>query len=185
MKKYLFILIALLISGCGCVLTQVPPQTIQADVNCQALLPDYTKIVLAFDHCNRPLTKQQSPLPGTLLTINNPAITVTITAKNDLGIMSEPMYISVLLIDTVKPILSWPVGQLNMTEQDVINLYKNWEAAVKVHGIAKWMYDQKWTGGMAFADTTRIENELHFFTNIITLTDEEYAQYVTFVEGNH
>jgi hypothetical protein len=82
-----------------------------------------------------------------------------------------------------------------MTDEDVTNMYKTWEAAVKVHGIAKWMYDRKWQNGIAMIDTMIVdscgnykwiypEGTLRYFTNTIRLSDEEYNQYVTFVESN-
>ena len=195
MKKTLFILVAVLLSGCGCLLSQIPPQTIYAGVGCTAPLPDYRSQVIASDNCEGILTITQNPVAGTLLTVINPAVTVILTAKDAFGNISKPLNVSVILIDTVKPILSFPIGQLNMTEQDMMNIYANWVAAVKVHGIAKWMYDRSWQQGLVMADTTVLdscgiahriypEGNLKYFQNIIELTDEEYSQYVSYVESN-
>lgn len=170
-------------TSCGCLLSQVPPQVIMAGPGCQAPLPDYRTKVVASDNCSGTITITQTPAAGTILNVGQPTLTVVMTARDQFGNVSKPLNISVTLIDTVKPILSWPQGQANMNEQDVINLYKNWQEAVKVHGIAKWIYDQRWTQGMPFADTTRIMESLHYFTNIIKLTDEEYNQYVSYVES--
>jgi len=68
-----------------------------------------------------------------------------------------------------------------MTDEDVVNLYRNWEAAIKVHGIARWMYDQSWTQGLEFADSTVVDR-LRYFNNTIMLSDEEFAEYVSYIE---
>jgi len=46
MKK-LFILsvFALLISGCTCIISQIPPQYLQVDATCGAALPDYLPLI--------------------------------------------------------------------------------------------------------------------------------------------
>lgn len=193
MKRYIVIFCTLLLMGCTpcIVLSQVPPQTLQAGPGCQAPLPDYTLKVTATDNCGGTPVIKQTPLPGTMLTSANPSVTVTLTATDQAGNVSDPMLVPVLLIDTVKPILSWPVGQANMTEQDVVNLYENWVAAVKVHGIAKWVYDRTWTQGLVFAESYTdscgvvhplyVEDNLKYFQNVIKLTDEEYNQYVSYV----
>lgn len=82
-----------------------------------------------------------------------------------------------------------------MTDEDINNLYKNWESAVKVQGIAKWMYDRKWQNGFTMIDTAIVDScgnyrfiqpeySLRYFTNTIRLSDQEYAQYVTYMEEN-
>jgi hypothetical protein len=176
-------------------LSQIPPQTVYAGAGCTAPLPDYRNKVVASDNCIGTIVITQTPIPGTMLTATNPAVTVVLTAKDAFGNTSKPLNVSVTLIDTIAPILTWPVGQINMTDQDLINVYKNWEAGVKIHGIAKWMYDRKWQNGLVLADTTIIdscsiahriypEGNLKYFTNIVKLTDEEYAQYISYVEAN-
>jgi hypothetical protein len=110
-------------------------------------------------------------------------VNVVITARDAFGNVSKPLNIPVTLIDTIAPILNFPIGQANMNEEDVVNLYKNFTAAIKVHGIAKWMYDQKWTNGYPFADSARVEESLRWFHNSIRLTDEEYTQYVAYMNN--
>lgn len=191
MKKIILLLFPLLAS-CSCLLSQIPPQTIYADQNCEGTLPDYRTRVVASDNCQGEITITQTPVAGTKLTVANPSVNVTLTARDAFGNISRPVNVSVQLIDTVPPILSWPVGQLNMTEQDAVNIYANWEATVKATGIAHFMYDRRWTQGLALADTTyvdscgvvhdyHVEDNLRYFTNTIKLTDEEYAQYVAIV----
>lgn len=181
--KIVILILGLLMTSCGCLLSQVPPQTLYVNQNCEGILPDYRTKVIVTDNCPAGTILTQTPVAGTILGVLNPSINVVITARDAFGNVSKPLNIPVVLVDTIAPILSFPIGQANMTDQDLVNLYNNWIAAVKVHGIAKWMYDRSWTQGMAFADTARIEENLKYFTNIIKLSDEEYAQYVNYISG--
>jgi hypothetical protein len=180
MKKLVFLL-CFAFCGCTCMLSQVPPQTIYTDASCQGVLPDYTKIVTAVDNCGT-VTLTQAPAAGFVLTVANPVQKVTVTGRDQFGNTSR-MTIDVVLVDTVPPVLNWPAGQVAMTDAEMMYLYQNWESAIKVHGIAKWIYDQRWTQGIPFADTTRILESLKTFTHAITLTDAEYAQFVAFTQN--
>ena len=179
MKKLLLIL-SVILSSCSCLLSQIPPQTIYVDQNCEALLPDYTIQTVAIDNCPEGMVINQTPIPGTLMSVSNPALDVSIKAVDAFGNTSNTLTFTVILLDTIAPVLSWPIAQINMTDEHLIALYQNWEAGVKVKGIANWIYDQSWTQGMAFADTTRIIESLKTFTHVITLTDEEYSQYESY-----
>lgn len=181
MKKIFIILVAAMLTSCGCLLSQVPPQVIYVDQNCQGRLPDYTKVVTASDNCGT-VVLTQTPAANTLLDVATPAMVVTVTGTDRFGNRAQ-IVINVTLVDTVPPVLSWPAGQIAMGEQGMLNLYKNWEAAVKVHGMAQWVYDQRWTQGMPLADTARIMESLKYFTNVVKLTDAEYTQYVNYVQG--
>lgn len=194
MKK-LFILFLILFTSCKCILSQIPPQTVYADENCQAFLPDLRDSVVVKENCEGAYSLSQDPEAGTLMTVDNPAVDVTIIATDVFGNASKPLVVSVIMIDTIPPILSWPVGQISMTEKYLMDLYANWEAGVKVHGIAQWMYDRSWTQGLALADTTfvdscgithsyHVEDNLRYFENVIKLTDEEYDQYVSYKNSN-
>jgi len=178
MKKLLGLALSIALVSCTC-LSQIPPQVLYVDNNCEAFLPDYTTQVVVTDNCPEGIVINQTPKAGTALTVSNPSVDVEIIAIDAFGNISDKLIISVTLTDTIAPILSWPIGQINMKESDVINLYNNWIAAVKVHGAAKWIYDQTWTNGYAFADTANILEGLKTFTHSITLTDEEYSEYLS------
>jgi hypothetical protein len=193
MKKLLILLVSVAFTSCKCVLSQVPPQVIYADADCQAQLPNYLEQVVASDNCEL-FAVTQTPEPGYVLDAQNQVVNVTIRAQDVFNNSTEVTF-SVTLLDTIPPVLEWPIGQINMTEDDVRNLYTNWVAAVKVHGIARWMYDRTWTQGLPLADTTfvdscgvthdyHVEDNLKYFHNIIKLSDEEFDQYVTLVETN-
>ena len=174
MRKLIFLL-PFLFCSCACLLSQVPPQTIYVDENCEGVIPDYTLIVIASDNCS-PVVLTQEPEPGFVLDVNTPTKDVIITGTDEFNNIAT-MIIPVVLIDTIPPILEWPEGQVAMGEDGVVQLYENWVAAVKVNGLAKFIYDQSWTQGIPFADTAFIMNQLHYFTNIIELTDSEYSEF--------
>lgn len=183
-KIFTVILLGIL-SSCTCMLSQIPPQLIYVDQNCQGRIPDFTKAVVVRDNCLDGVTIFQSPSPGTLMSTSNPTMKVTVSAKDAFGNSSNSIIVDVILTDTIPPILEWPAAQISMTDQQVSDLYKVWESAVKVHGIAKWIYDQKWRQGFTFpspVDSLIIMENLKYFTNTIKLTDQEYAQYVDYVE---
>lgn len=181
MKKLMLLLVPFMMYGC-CVLSQVPPQTLYVDQNCQATLPDYTQIVIASDNCGE-VTLYQTPEPGTIYGVDNPSFDVIVQGVDRFGLVSE-LIIPVTLIDTIPPVLEWPEGQVAMNDTGVINLWKNFEAAVKVQGIAKWMADvggnYSWKpDSLQFANDT-VEYNLRFFTNVIEITEDEYQEYLTY-----
>lgn len=193
MKKLLLFIFPLLFVSCTCTLAQIPPQVIYAGAECTAPIPDYRTQVIISDNCEIE-SVTQIPAPGYLLTSDNQIINVTIRAMDVFKNVTEAVF-TVTLLDTIPPVIEWPSGQVSMTDEDLNNLYASWVAAVKVHGIAKWMYDRTWTQGLPLADTTyvdscgvvhdqHVEDNLRYFTNIIKLTDQEYFDYVSFIE-NH
>ena len=177
MKTTILFLSLLLLSSCGCLLSQIPPQTLYVDTNCEAPLPDYTIQVIASDNCPEGMIINQTPIAGTMLSVAMPAVDVEIQAVDAFGNVSNTLIVSVVLVDTIAPILSWPIAQINMSDEHLQMLYKNWTAGVKVHGIADWLWDMSWTQGMPLADTARILESMRYFSNVIYLTDEEYEDY--------
>lgn len=67
MKKLLFLLSIVLLSSCTCLLSQIPPQYIYINENCEAVLPDYLTKVTATDNCNL-ASLIQIPEGGSILT---------------------------------------------------------------------------------------------------------------------
>jgi len=179
MKKLLLIL-SVILSGCSCVLSQIPPQVIYAGQGCVAPLPDYRLSVTISDNC-QVSEVTQTPTPGFLLTATSMITNVKIRAVDNSGNSSEVTF-SVTMLDTIPPIIGIDALTV-MTDQQMINLYKNWEESVKIVGLAKWIYDQRWSQGMAFADSAYILSQLHRFNHEIILTDEEYDEYVSIIEN--
>jgi hypothetical protein len=102
MKKILFILIAILVSGCGCILSQIPPQKIYAGAGCTAPIPNYLTKITATDNCEI-ASLTQIPAAGTLLTSSNKVATVTIKATDASGNFRQIVF-TVTLLDTIKPV---------------------------------------------------------------------------------
>jgi len=100
MKKVLIVLMAVLTS-CGCVIGQVPPQYLYVDETCSAALPDYIPKLKFSDNCAID-TVEQMPAAGTWLTSFNPTITVLIRAKDVFGNKTDMMF-NVTLLDTIPP----------------------------------------------------------------------------------
>jgi hypothetical protein len=105
MKKVSFIVsvTALLLSGCGCLIAQIPPQTIYVDESCQVELPNYLDNVTVTDNCSLD-TIYQYPETGYILNADNQSVMVTITAIDDFGNQTD-MSFEVTAVDTVGPVI--------------------------------------------------------------------------------
>ena len=75
-------------------------QTIDADANCEAILPDYTGDVTATDNCDDDLEITQNPTAGS--TISGATNTVTLTATDDAGNTDEVTF-NVEVVDNINP----------------------------------------------------------------------------------
>lgn len=78
-------------------------QTLAANNNCEAILPDYTIDVKATDNCDTAFTIMQSPLAGTI--ISDSLNTVVLTVADHAGNSSSQSF-NVQVIDTTKPVIS-------------------------------------------------------------------------------
>jgi hypothetical protein len=122
MKK-LIILLSFFLTGCGCLIGQVPPQTIVAGANCTATLPDYRPFFSIAAGCTgfNPLT--QTPIPGTLVTTANSPLTVFVKVTSKTNGKFDQKTIIVSIADTVTPKLT-PIGILaEVTQKQVNDLY--------------------------------------------------------------
>jgi len=167
-------------SSCSCVLSQIPPQTIYANAECEAILPDYTLQVTASDNCEGEVTLIQSPAPGTLLTSANPGVDVLITGIDQFG-NEAFLTVPVSMIDTIPPILEWVGGIALLEFEDISRAYMNWEQMIKYHGIAEWIYNRAWKPD-TLEMSPEAEQSLWYFTHTIALDSTEYQEYLTFKE---
>ena len=116
--------IVLLSSSCTCMLSQIPPQTIYVNANCQGVLPNYLTRVSATDNCGlKDVT--QTPAAGYLLTSTNQSVKVTIRATDLFGNFTE-MSFMVTAIDTIKPVL--------IVSPELLSA--NWDAIHKAYDVA-------------------------------------------------
>ena len=125
--KVFFLMTAILLAGCGCLMSQVPPQYVYCNNNCISILPDYKTLVTFKDNCG-PVTVTQEPAPGTLLNLNVP-ITVTIKGTDNAKNV-KPLRFTVIPLDTIPPTVDSTL-LLTDTELDRIErLYNQAELAV-------------------------------------------------------
>lgn len=124
-KLFLLTIVVLLASSCTCLLSQIPPQTIPVNANCQAILPDYLPMVPATDNCGL-ASVVQIPEAGYILDAANQSVEVTIRATDLFGNFNEVSFM-VTAVDTIKPVLS-PSPEL---------LAANWDTIHKVYDVAE------------------------------------------------
>ena len=103
MKAFFISLALILLSGCGCILSQIPPQKIYAGASCTATLPDYKLKITASDNCEI-VSFTQTPAAGYLLTPTNKVTTVIVKATDASGNFKQVTF-TVTLLDTIKPLL--------------------------------------------------------------------------------
>lgn len=103
MKKLLFLLFAIAMTSCTCMMSQsIPAQYLYVNEECGAALPNYLTKVTATDNCAID-TIWQHPTYGTWLT--EPATTVLIRAVDNFGNYTDLMF-TVHLLDTVPPVIT-------------------------------------------------------------------------------
>ncbi len=78
-------------------------KSINANVNCQASLPDYASEIIATDNCDNNLTITQNPIAGT--TISGISNTVTLTVSDDAGNFDEVSF-NVAVVDNSAPVIT-------------------------------------------------------------------------------
>jgi len=78
-------------------------QTVDANANCEAALPDYTGDITATDNCDISLDVTQSPLAGT--TISGSANQVTLTVTDDAGNDVDVSF-NVEVVDVTDPVIT-------------------------------------------------------------------------------
>lgn len=128
MKRVIFLTSLLTLIGCTC-LPQIPIQTIYADENCQAELPNYLPAVSVLDNCEN-ATLTQEPLPGTILDAGNPYIKIIIKAK-DISGNEDTESFDVVLMDTIPPEIIIDTSLLSYTKQQQSLLFTAWYNSVR------------------------------------------------------
>ena len=121
MKKLLLLLLIVL-SGCKCLMSQLPPQFVYVGEDCTALLPNYVEQVTVTDNCGLK-SIVQTPAVGYALTATNQSVEVTIRATDLFGNFSEIRFV-VTAVDTIKPVIT-PSPELLSTNWDVIHKVYN------------------------------------------------------------
>ena len=92
-------------------------QTLAAESNCQATLPDYTTTVYATDNCYRPdeITINQDPAPYTQLLDATTKVTLTVTDQEG-NSSQDSFYVDVQ--DQTAPVIACPDDQVIQLKED-------------------------------------------------------------------
>lgn len=171
MKKLIGFLIVAGLVSCVCI-GQVPKtQTIYAGASCQAPLPNYTTIVSVSDNCGIK-SYTQTPIPGTMLTVTNPGITVTLRAEDNQGNINTRSF-QVVLLDTIKPVFNFPASMLSYTPSQINGMYLAFETSIK-EMIMDWATNFKWDAVEFIANPDTV----WYFNHTIEATKEEYNAYL-------
>lgn len=127
MKKLISLFVfALMLSGCNCIMSQsVPSQYLSIDETCGAAMPDYRPLLFFSDNCGID-TIEQTPPPGSWLTMdNNPVTTALIRAIDKAKNYTDVMF-TVTLLDDKPPVLDSIDNSLIAEVYDRINtMYDN------------------------------------------------------------
>lgn len=122
-KLIILFTLALLMSGCTCLMSQsIPPQFLYVDETCGAALPDYLPMFTFTDNCAID-TVWQSPTRGSWLTV--PTTTVLIRAIDNFGNHTDLMF-NVTLLDTVPPTITLADSSL------ITNVYEQIDAVYNI-----------------------------------------------------
>jgi hypothetical protein len=119
----------LILSGCGCLMSQVPPQTNYINESCEGVVPDYLPLFTFSDNCEID-TVFQDPAPGYVLTAATPRITMQVFAVDIFNNLSSVAF-EVSIIDTICPEISYqgtivardPVDTLYFPDYQTPKLY--------------------------------------------------------------
>ena len=90
------------------------PMAVYADVNCDAILPDYGTLAVYSENCDPSPIISQSPAPGTNLSGLNSTI-VTITISDNSG-NSDMCQLTQMVFDTIRPVITCPLDQTINTD---------------------------------------------------------------------
>ena len=134
----MLILFAVVMAGCTCTMSQVPPQALYVDPTCGAALPDYRVRLTFSDNCAID-TVEQTPTPGSWLT--EKYNTVLIRAFDNFRNYTDVM-ISVELIDTIGPeFVSFDTLMITENYDKITNLY---DQAERLLVRQDWFNDNLW-----------------------------------------
>ena len=128
MKKIFFLAAIVLLSGCGCMLSQIPPQYLYCDEDCQVPLPDYRDKVPATDNCGI-VTKIQTPEAGFIMGFPGARITVTIRAQDNSKNFKQVKF-DVTLLDTIPPVIDSTLLMVDSEMDRIDRLYDVADLAV-------------------------------------------------------
>jgi hypothetical protein len=129
MKKIIPLLIVLLLStSCGCLLSQIPPQYLYCGDDCQGVLPDYRSKVTATDNCGI-VTMTQTPGAGFIMGFPGASIEVRIRAEDNSKNFKQVRF-TVTLLDTIPPVIDSTLLMVDSEIERIDRLYDVADLAV-------------------------------------------------------
>ena len=128
MKKVILFLTVVLLNGCGCILSQIPPQYLYCDADCQVPLPDYRSKVTATDNCGI-VTVTQTPGAGFIMGFPGASIEVRIRAEDNSKNFKQVKFM-VTLIDTIAPVIDSILLMVDTEMERIDRLYDVADLAV-------------------------------------------------------
>ncbi len=136
MKRLTFLTtLLLLLGGCACTFSQIPPQYLYVDESCGAALPDYLPKFTYSDNCGID-TVWQSPTRGSWLTA--PTTTVLIRAIDKFGNHTDLMF-DVTLLDTIPPTIT--LADSTLVSKAYYDLGTMYDIADKILARQEWYFD--------------------------------------------
>lgn len=128
MKKIFLLSIIVLLSSCSCLLSQIPPQYLYCDEDCQVPLPDYRTLVKATDNCGI-VTITQSPAAGFIMGFPGASIEVRIRAEDNSKNFKQVRF-NVTLLDTIPPVIDTTLLMVDNEIERIDRLYDVADLAV-------------------------------------------------------
>ncbi len=139
--------------------------TLDADIDCQSLLPDYTQDVVAMDNCDADLLVAQSPAPGTIISGITNAVTLTVT--DDAGNFAQVTF-NVEVVDVTDPVIS------STHSDQTLNAGDNCQVALPDYTVDLIATDNC-DADLAVSQSPSPGSTISGTTNVITLTATDDA----------
>lgn len=165
MKKFIQFSLLAIFYGCTC-LAQIPTQYVYVDENCNAIIPDYSEMVVVQDNCNTP-TLYQTPLPGTTI---SETVQVEMRAVDIYGNQSSVNF-DVVLLDTIPPNIMMNPEWVGYSTREVGDMYKTFYCWVQKEG---YEYNQVYAGTeytIPGWDTVLVHDTFRVFQNTIAIPE--------------
>lgn len=126
--KYLLLISLVLFNSCGCMLSQIPPQYLYCDEDCQVPLPDYRDKIKATDNCGI-VNISQTPSAGFIMGFPGASIEVKIRAEDNSKNFKQVKF-KVTLLDTIPPVIDTTLLMIDTEIERIDRLYDIADLAV-------------------------------------------------------
>ena len=125
--KHLLVFGTLFLALTSCCFSQLPTQYAYLDDSCNAVLPDFTGMVVAYDNCDVPIINQYPPPGDTILVTTVVEISATDAVGN-----SRSMSFDVVLLDTIAPTIQMDTTWTGYSDREVGDMYRTFYGWVQL-----------------------------------------------------